>query len=334
VALTERYGVPNFEEIEGALTFHAPRRWGLRSSNGLTLALDPAASALWLIWPAGEGLLPSVGTTTVLEAAALDIGGERHFRLGARSPTLLREVFYFLSGIVHRAESTGESLIDAIQDELAAWEALLSQPPMLDRNLRTGLLGELWVLWSVFRDLGVDAIESWTGPLSEQHDFRLAEEDLEVKTTLSTSREHTISGVGQLVADGCRPLSVISVQLKPAGNGPGVSLNEAVEKFRVRLAGDHSALANFNRKIASAGYRHVESDRERYCLRSRPQKIPVDELFPRLTAEDLSSIVGADRMQRICKVIYTVNLDGLGLPLEVSRLHDSSETHEDGELYD
>jgi|GEM_PF-1342702 len=329
------YGLPPFEEIEAALASDAPRRLGLDTSREFSLIIEPEHGALWLLCPAGNQSLSTPSPTSVIDTSARQIGDELHYQIGSRFSPLLREVYYFLGGVVHRAEKSGEPLPDVVASELAAWEALLSIPGSMDRNQIVGLLGELWVLWRVLQNLGTGAIDCWTGPASEQHDFRLAVDDLEIKTTLSHSRDHTISGLDQLVTTGQRSLSIVSIQLKPAGGGPGISLRDAISRIAQHLSVDPVSLKKFNDRLAAIGYRHDDDSRysEGYCLRSDPALVPVDSEFPRLTTESLSAVLTSSSLRRIRKVIYTVNLDGMGLALDSRDNPDAIRPLDSGDLY-
>jgi hypothetical protein len=205
----------------------------------------------------------------------------------------------------------------------------------MDNNQVVGLLGELWVLARVVGNLGPDGVDSWTGPASEQHDFRMPVDDVEVKTTLSHSRDHVISGLGQLAGRGSRKLHIASIQLKPAGAGPGMSLDEAVEAVRAVLSGSSASLRKFNEKLERLGYRSPEGPRytDRYCLRSDPTLVVVDDQFPRITTELLADSIPESSLRRIRDVIYTANLDGLGVSIDSNAALKAIRPHESGDLY-
>ncbi|MDH1231571.1 PD-(D/E)XK motif protein [Stenotrophomonas sp. GD03930] len=312
------YRLPPFDEIEAALATEAPRRFGLKTSREVSLITEPEHGALWLLYPADGKALSTVSTTSVIEMSTRRIGHVHYYQIGSQFPPLFREVYYFLCGIVHRAEISQDSFQDVVASELAAWEALLRVPDHLDRNQAIGLLGELFVLWRVLENLGATAIDSWTGPAREQHDFRLSTDDIEVKTTLSHSRDHTISSLDQLTTNHQRSLSVVSIQLKPAGEGPGANLGEAVKKIRLNLADHPVPLKKFNDKLATIGYRHEDDPRylARYCLRTSPTIVRVDKNFPCITMETLSSSLPSSTLRRITKLTYIVNLDDMGFPLD------------------
>lgn len=329
------FGLPPFEELEAALASDAPRRIGLDTSRSFSLTIEPEQGALWLLCPIGNQSLHSPSQTSVINVSVREIGGELHYQIGSRFAPLLREVYYFLGGVVHRAEKSEEALPAVVASELAAWEALLRIPSSMDRNQVIGLLGELWVLWRIMQNLGTGAVDCWTGPASEQHDFRLAVDDLEIKTTLSHLRDHAISGLDQLVTTAQRSLSVVSIQLKPAGGGPGISLRDAISRISEHLSVNPVSLKKFNARLAVVGYRHDDDSHysDRYCLRSHPTLVTVNSEFPRITTESLSAALTSSSLRRIRKVIYTANLDGMGVPIDSWCVLDALRPLDSGDLY-
>ncbi len=130
-------------------------------------------------------------------------------------------------------------------------------------------------------------------------------------------------------------LSVVSIQLKPAGGGPGISLRDAISRISQHLSADPVSLKKFNDKLAAIGYRHDDESRysDRYCLRSDPTLVPVDSEFPRLTTESLSAVISNSSLRRIRKVIYTANLDGMGVALDSRAILDALLPLDSGDLY-
>lgn len=335
MAAVNPFGLPPFEEIEAALGSDAPHHWGLATSGGFSLIVEPEDGMLSLLCPVVGRPLPLPAETSVIRISTRKVGGRVAYQVGSKHTSVLREVYYFLVGIVHRAQKSAEPLPAVIASELAAWEALLQTSNGLERNQVLGLLGELWVLWRMLHHQGPNAIESWTGPTAELHDFRLHECDLEVKTTLSHSRDHVISGLNQLLALPPRHLSVVSIQIMPAGGGPGITLREAVGRISQHLSDTPIALNKFNSKLGAVGYRHDDGAHytERYCLRSLPTVVPVDGEFPTISFDALAASVPDAALRRIRKVVYTVNLDGLGLVVDANGIPAAIRSIVSGDLY-
>ena len=85
----------------------------------------------------------------------------------------------------------------------------------MDKTAQVGLVGELLVLQTLMIPcLGPAAIDQWSGPESERHDFVGDRLHIEVKTTRKSRHEHEISRLDQLRApEGCQ-LLFISIQLE------------------------------------------------------------------------------------------------------------------------
>jgi len=317
------YGLPDFSEVEIALAADAPRRWGLASTRGLSVVVEPASHALWLLCPVTTYRKPD-SITNIIEAKQWDVAGSASLAIGTRQSAFLREVYYFLCGVVHQAESSTGDIQTIVEGEIAAWASILRMPQVLDVKSQTGVLGELWLLWRMICNSGPGAVGSWTGPLREQHDFHTATEDLEVKTTLAHHRNHVINGLAQLTSKRGRPLFVVSVQLRPAGAGVGVTIPEAYDSIVARLDAHRAAAQEFKLAMEGCGYldenRHMYTTR--FALRSQPIVIEVDDAFPRITDQMLANDMEAAAVARLREVTYVVNLDGMGADVDVCNISD------------
>jgi hypothetical protein len=262
--------------------------------------------------------------TRIIESKHVDIGGSSSLAIGTRQPAFLREVYYFLCGVVHRAATSSEDILSIVEGEISAWASILKAPQVLDVDSQTGLLGELWVLWRSICIRGPRALEAWTGPSRELHDFQTSTEDLEIKTTLAHQRNHVITSLSQLTVKPERRLFVVSIQLRPAGAGPGISLAEAYDRIVELLVADRLAAETFKRVMRDCGYLHENSHlyTPRFGLRSHPTVVKVDDSFPRLTPELIAKAMHAIAAARLRAVTYTVNLDGLGHDIDACQIPD------------
>jgi hypothetical protein len=166
------------------------------------------------------------------------------------------------------------------------------------------------------------AVGAWRGPDREEHDFGLAEIDLEVKTTISEKRSHWINSLSQLAPSPGRPLFVLSIQLTTVGSEPGLSLPQIVAGARALPA---APMAQLNDRLDSAGYqdRHADLYLTRWRFRSEPAFFAVDGRFPALTLARIAS--GVPSTERIEDVRYRIGLDGLSdhdplFPVEIPGL--------------
>ena len=192
----------------------------------------------------------------------------------------------------------------AVDAVIRAWRSAL-QPvrEALEDHLQVGLFGELYVLKNVLLPcVGERAVYSWSGPLSERHDFVTERLRIEVKTTRKSRHQHEISRVDQLDApDGCQ-LLLISVQLETSVGGRH-SLATLIDELSSDLHADTAALDLLKEKVRDVGWtedmRH-SADLLRFELRDA-QIYLVDEEFPRLP-------VGFRPSSGIIAMRYTVDL--------------------------
>lgn len=328
-------GIPSLEEIEGVFQAAIPRRWGLATSRPLTFLAEPETGSIWIDYPANSGESPEIPNTLALTTRIRSEGVNKYIQLGGGNAALFREIYYFLLSVIRRLEESDEDISSVIQEEMAAWSLLLRPPTALGRNDQIGLLGEMWILWRLIGNLGAVALESWTGPVPEPHDFRLPSADVEVKTTLSPIREHTVGGLHQLTPTPGRGLFVASVQLQPAGASQGITLPAAVEKMRSRLRDSPEAAAKLEYLLRRVLYRDADKNlyTDAYRLRSVPTLCRVDGTFPRLTNDMVADVMAEGPYQRLRRVEYSINLDGLGHSMNAQTPVAELSPQGDGDLY-
>lgn len=173
----------------------------------------------------------------------------------------------------------------AVSATIRAWQSAWKPARQsMDKIVQVGLFGELLVLRSLMIPaLGPIAVDQWSGPDSERHDFVSGQLHIEVKTTRKSRAEHEISRLDQLrVPAECR-LLFVSIQLEESVGGDE-SIATQVDAIVDLLRGDAAALDLFMTKIASLGWcEEVRSSGEllRFFLR-RAEVYAVDNDFPRL----------------------------------------------------
>ncbi|CAJ0805140.1 hypothetical protein LMG18095_04207 [Ralstonia thomasii] len=187
----------------------------------------------------------------------------------------------------------------------------------MDKIVQVGLFGELLVLRSLMiPTIGPIAVDQWSGPDSERHDFVGDRLHVEVKTTRKSRPEHEISRLDQLRAPAGRQLLFVSVQLEESIGGDE-SLATQVDAIVDMLRGDAAALDLFMTKMANMGWsEEVRGSGEllRFFLRGA-EVFSVDDDFPRLP-DDFIPPSG------VVTVKYTIdlaNLPSLGIE-EVSEI--------------
>lgn len=219
------------------------------------------------------------------------------------------EAYLFLCDIIDRVQTKGESLATAAEVVLQGMGSILRRQSSLTREQEVGLFGELLVLNHLLTDMNPgDAVKSWKGPQSEEHDFVFGEFDLEVKSTTSDERVHWITNARQLEPVENRPLKLASLQLTPKGGVGSCTLAVLVDHL-VDILGD--ATPSFLRILESSGYAREDADlyQTQWALRDEATCFTVDDEFPKITRDELARLpLGADRIKALR---YQVKLTGL-----------------------
>lgn len=258
--------------------------------------------------------LPAVRVDQIAHA------GRRMARLTTPAPELLRDFHDLLLSVADRIVFDGHSLEQAFDETVHGWSALLGKARGMSLEKRLGLHGELAVLARVARTLGWRAaLDAWVGPTGEQHDFALPEADLEIKTTASEARRHTIHGLGQLAETPGRPLWFTSLRLTRGGAG-GRTLSESIKATRDVIAAENVTFGRrFDSLVEASGWDADQPDDERWTPRDSPLVLRATEM-PRLTYENVPE--GA--VGRIDHVDYEVDVSGLlpadSVPVDLTEL--------------
>jgi hypothetical protein len=176
----------------------------------------------------------------------------------------------------------------------------------MDKSVQVGLFGELLALQTLMiPSLGPAAIDQWSGPDAERHDFVGDRLHIEVKTTRKSRHEHEISRLDQLrVPDGCQ-LLLVSIQLEQSVGGDE-TLATRVDTIVNLLRNDAAALDTFMTKLVNVGWsEEMRNSGEllRFFLRDA-FVFAVDEDFPRLP-DDFTPPSG------VVSVKYTIDLANL-----------------------
>lgn len=241
------------------------------------------------------------------------VEGTRTARLRTADPTLQRDFHDMITAVAERMATRGQSLEQALAETLRKWNALLREPRSLLQSRQIGLLGELAVLSALADDEQVGwatAVGAWVGPTDEEHDFALADYDVEVKTTSATRSVHAIHGLGQLTPKQGRPLWLVSIQVTRGGNA-GITLCDMIEIVREKLT-SHAPhrVTDLDDLLADASLDSRNADEERWVLASAPRVFSVRNDFPRLDESLLAGLSPTNR-SRIDQIGYRVDLTGL-----------------------
>jgi hypothetical protein len=250
-----------------------------------------------------------------MDSRSTIMDGENVIEISTINSWLYREFYAFACTLADGVQIASLTPARAVESSLASWTALVERLAILSPERQTGLLGELWMLERLAAAKGWrDAVRSWKGADAEEHDFSLADADVEVKTTVSERRVHMIGSLTQLLPMPGRPLYILSLQFTQSGLGPGRTLAQAVaEAYASASAESPVSASDLEARLQRTGWRqeHGQYYRRRWSLRSAAKLIAVDETCPVIVPETLASL-GANRLSRIVQLLYRVDLDGLG----------------------
>ena len=225
---------PNLLEY---LNAGAPAIVRIPGTPNCDLAIDPAELRIALRgpWPAAADIPDLTGYRRLDTRVGTGASGD-WVEFAATGRDILREAYPVLVAVADRVQLRGEGMGTAIQHVLNSYRELLSSLGRLSEHQELGLHGELIVLEHLIGSVGEHtAVDSWRGPIREEHDFGLDSYDIEVKTTLSEDRSHRISSLTQLQPSPDRNLWLVSVQLTTSGIG-GTTLPQLIERIMNHLS--------------------------------------------------------------------------------------------------
>jgi hypothetical protein len=307
--------IPDWQEVRRLLEQGDPQSILLEGAVPLELRVDGERGTTSLRCPTNGAVdLRGFGAPEELILRNLDDPDPR-LEVSVADIELVPHFLGFVETVVDAIQLQGAEAVGAIQTSMRLFRRLLRDVHLLSRERVLGLLGELWVLNRLIDAAGGGALESWTGPRGEAHDFRTGGVELEVKTTARQRRVHLIHGLDQLEPSPGADLHLVSVQLAAGG--------AASESFSLaeRLAATRKRLDRFGRGeefgrlvIGRHGILPEDEHRygERFRLRSDTVLIEVDESFPRLTRDDIDAAPKPE-MHRVVEVEYEVDVEGLGV---------------------
>jgi hypothetical protein len=227
------------------------------------------------------------------------------------------EQFYALAVYVaDLIQLQGMNTKDALIAGIDRFSELVQTEQQTSEEKIVGLWGELWLLQQIFQMHGLVAIDMWTGPKGEAHDFRYGKLEIEVKTTRGSTRSHIINSLTQLDPSINCVLYLASIQTKIAGPNDGFSVSSFTKEFLDLIPNPYRE--SFLSSLDAVGYNDMNptSLATRYELRSQPAVTEVDSTFPRLTHNLFNIILPAQVLPRLSEVRYRIDVTGLGESLD------------------
>jgi hypothetical protein len=226
---------------------------------------------------------------------------------------LFKEFYHFMLVFADKVQIDKINPYDAFYTNINRWKELISQKTLLSQEKLLGLIGELWLLKRLIEKLGVKSLTSWVGPFGEAHDFRLNNNEIEVKSTRGEKREHIINGANQLTASPNKSLYLLSLIFSRSGNAEEYSLLSLVLECKVLLEGNYDYYNKFNRILTNVfgiNDDHLKLYTEKFQFRRQPALIPI-EICPRISEEKFNLLFTNDP-NRIIDLNYKIDVEGLG----------------------
>ncbi|WP_130617170.1 PD-(D/E)XK motif protein [Dyella amyloliquefaciens] len=263
---------------------------------------------------------PEVGPLRNIVIRKVFLHGESYVEVLTEVPDLFRSIYALISDMLLRLQDEGGDCLEALALSLADFDALLERSTLLSREKVVGLYGELWVLELILKE-GISSVDCWIGPQKQSHDFRLGSLELEVKTTTSNVRVHTIHDLNQLRPSPEHRLVLVSLTLGSAGSGVGRSLDELISDVRLIVTKDAVSSSMFEQMLKTSGYVQGEPEcTARYQISAAPIGVEICVDFPSLSYDGLASALGSEVVARLSDFRFALNLEGLGNPFDVSQL--------------
>jgi hypothetical protein len=321
--------VPPVDVVEKYLETHTDGVFSLAGDGNAQLVVSGKRDCL-AYRRLSDGTMPKVQSYSNIHVSEVVLSDKIWTEVTFDIEANLVEVYAVVSRIASRVQEGGETFESAVAQSLEALAEILDRRAGLSTEQRVGLFGELLVLLSILVDgqPGLEGPQGWQGADNEEHDFRLTNFDLEVKTTTNESREHWISSPTQLVPTAARSLYLMSIQITGAGAGSGWTLPELVSLVRSKAG---AAAPAIDASLAKIGYRDSDAPLypKRWALRTEPAAYAVDSKFPAITSASLDRL-GKSVATHISDFRYRINLSGMdpvSLPISFERLPGGLDIH-------
>lgn len=283
--LRRHHATGNADEVRThpshAQTEHGPVRFGLDHEDQLVVLVPVERGSRLPLIPGTSGLK--------VRTARYEVEGGlcQFIEIGCPSPALETAFAELADEIITRIEA-GCSASKAVGSTLSDFRRLILSPvqPQVPEIVLTGALGELLVL-ELLAGIDSSAINAWTGPFDQRHDFRHGAHAIEVKaTTRWGNRSVHISSLDQLLAPDSGSLLLAHVQLETTPDGP-VSL--AVLHDRLLASGVDAIQLSVGLAALGITDPYAETlSANTYSLRGIDwYQVGTD--FPRLTHQELAS---------------------------------------------
>jgi hypothetical protein len=248
-----------------------------------------------------------------ITVALVRVEGAPHLEVATSTRSLYRDFYLLLGELIGAVVHDGAEPVAALLAALDRWQNLLRMTALLSEERQIGLFGELWLLERLLPYRGAAALDAWVGPAGQPHDFRFGNTEIEVKTTSSNRRTHTINGLAQLMPSQDCSLFLLSLHMTAAGAG-GRTLAELVDGLDSTVSRFDGGRLRLKSLLDATGFRAVDAPhyRTRRRIGGQPRLIAVEAGCPRLTRHALSNLPSGNVPDRILDASYQIDVEGLG----------------------
>lgn len=264
-------------------------------------------SAFISIAPKGdETLFPHWKGVEITALSLPEYGGEDCY-IGLTQTNSSGEIFeVVVQDLINNLEKVNsvESSFSKVKEVLAKWKNFFQEERklLLSEIEQQGLYGELKFLNSCIKMIGPNAVLFWSGCEKETHDFYLAGNAVEIKTT-SKNAPYEIAASSEYQFDDNDVNNRLFLQFYALrkSSSSGEKLPELVGIIRTALKGTPSMLEKFNYKLERYGFYDVAaiSYTTGYYIRDF-YSFAIRDGFPRLVKSDLA--------EGISNLLYTISL--------------------------
>ncbi len=284
----------------------------MRGSRGLILNAGPEKKLELYIPTNGEDSDVELNIRAI--STRIEKNKDDEFFVMSIDNEKLLEFFYIFSTYLDDEFTTSDrGLSITIKDTTKKWKDLTKEERSF-KDVEKGLLGELWFLENLIKCIGQEGIKDWRGSDGDRHDFRLENEEFEIKTTSGNERVHYISSINQLEPSVDCNLTLISIQIAPSRSSKNsLSVNKLKKRIESQISSE-DYLSLFHLKLKdyiNDDLLVVEKMKTNYVLGAEPMYINVDDSFPRISYQEYTELKSHER---ISDIKYRLNVEGLGEP--------------------
>ena len=208
----------------------------------------------------------------------------------------------------------GEKPLNAVNQRIINWICFWAaqRKQILVEEDQIGLICELLFLETLCAVDPNEALNAWTGPLGDKHDFNFTDWNFEVKGTRKKGRIHIVNGIEQLDPPYNKRLGFVSFMVSSSKTEKEKSINlpELINKIKFEYLKDRPDLViRFNELLAENGYSPIHRNEYiKFNVEVNAANLfEVDDDFPKLTHSMLSEPLDT----RVSSVKYNISLEGI-----------------------